>query len=644
MNLLGDKPASVSAATLASEQANSIVRAAIHPSIGVARLGNSAEGYFLAPEIVDPPPQPPGFYRDATGALKRQAVRFRIYGLDVQGQVVAELTQSNAEITWIVHLANKKAAWYQFQIALDIPEVNSAPHAYLRNVAVSNRNDLVIDPGARQITGANVGGGPAYSFDTGKFMGMPVYLGEIRTDEQGRLLVFGGHGKSAAYNSTPALTFANNEGWYDDTSDGPVTATVQFQGKSLKVDPAWVVAAPPNYAPHQKSVRTMWDLMRDTAIQAHILPAPIRASFNTDIRPIFERLSRLQWVNAGYAAAFGWGGPNHYVSLEWLARLSQNTPDDGEMRRTIANQFRNFTRDAWSPTPWPWQYGDAMNIPPAHTPRQSVALSNTQLNLLQQWAAGNFDSDYDPKQPPFQTLEDVPLTAQADMLDRASLEFCLADAFHPGCEMTWPMRHASLYMAPFRIAPAQEDWVEPQYGAVMNPSEMLGLLPWGPLGPQVPGGITRWMALPWQTDTASCRSGYIKTYDPYLPTFWPARVPNQVLTEANYNIVMDPQQPLANRLAAFAQRVAWVRPLGSNGYTSQINNMITNFWQMGVIEPRPGPGDAHFPPSLDVENLPKHTVERLMRLAVEGESPNAADEIDLTGIEKVRRFPYGLKD
>jgi len=56
------------------------VRAAIHPSIGVARIGNSLEEYFLAPEVVHPPPQPPGFDRDASGALKRQAVRFRIYG------------------------------------------------------------------------------------------------------------------------------------------------------------------------------------------------------------------------------------------------------------------------------------------------------------------------------------------------------------------------------------------------------------------------------------------------------------------------------------------------------------------------------------------------------------------------------------
>jgi hypothetical protein len=109
---------------------NTIVRAAIHPSIGVARVGNSLDEYFLAPEVVDPPPDLPGFYRDPQGALKRQAARFRIYGFNAAGDPVAELTHSNSQISWTVHLANKKAAWYQFQIALDIPEADSSPHSF----------------------------------------------------------------------------------------------------------------------------------------------------------------------------------------------------------------------------------------------------------------------------------------------------------------------------------------------------------------------------------------------------------------------------------------------------------------------------------------------------------------------------------
>ena len=614
-----------------------IVRAAIYPAIGIARLGNSESEYFLSPEVTDPLPEPPGFYRDPTGALKRQSARFRVYGLNAAGRAVTELTADNAEIRWTVHLANKKSAWYQFQIALDIPEAGSAPPSWLRNITITDRSRLVIDPGPRYITGRDAGGGSAYRFDTGTFLGTRVYLGEVRTDPQGRLIVFGGRGKSASYNGAKAVTFANNEGWHDDTADGPVTAEVAFAGQKLQVDPAWIVVAPPNYGPLQKSVRTMWDLIRDVAMTAGTLPKPERSSFDRDIRPIFERLSRLQWVNAGFAAGFGWGASSDFIGPQWLEKLSRNSADTAEMRHVIANQFRDFDRDSWSPVPWPWVYGDAMNIPPAETPRQNAALTDTQLAMLQQWSAGDFDDDYVPGRTPPRRIEDVPVAEQPDMLDRASLEFCLADAFHPGCEMTWPMRTAGLYMAPFRIAHAAPGWIEPEYGPTLG-ADIINL-PNGPLlGGQLPGGITRWMAVPWQTDTASCRSGYLRSYDPYVPTFWPARVPNQVLTQADYDIVMNEEASLAERLAAFARRASWLRPLGSRSYTDQINNMIAHFDHMGVVETRAGPTSGPFPSVVEVEDL--HPAAQAVAAAV---GPRAAEELDLSGIDKVRRFPHGLR-
>ena len=614
-----------------------IVRAAIYPAIGIARVGNSASEYFLAPEVTDPLPEPPGFYRDPTGALKHQAVRFRIYGLDAAGIPVAELTADNAEILWTVHLANKKSAWYQFQIALDIPEADSAPPSWLRNMTIADRASLVIDPGPRHVSGCNINGGPDHAFDTGEFLGSRVYLGEIRTDAQGRLIVLGGRGKSASHSGGRAVTFANNEGWYDDTSDGPVTAEITYDGRKLQTEPGWIVVAPPNYGPLQKSVRTMWDLMRDVAISAGMLPRPARPSFEHDIRPIFERLARLQWVNAGFAAGFGWGAPSNFASPEWLVDMSRQTDDTAEMRHVIANQFRVFARDSWSPVPWPWLYGDAMNIPPAETPRQNAVLTDTQLGMLQQWSTGDFDADYIPDRTPPRRIDDVALAEQPAMLDRASLEFCLADAFHPGCEMTWPMRIAGLYVAPFRLAHAPPGWIEPAYGPVLG-AELINL-PNGPLlGGQLPGGITRWMAVPWQTDTASCRSGYLKSYDPYVPTFWPARVPNQILTRADYDIVVNTDEPMAARLAAFARRASWLRPLGSKSYTDQINNMISHFHHMGIVETRPGPVSGTFPKVMEVEDL--HPAAQALAAAV---GPRAAEEIDLSGIDKVRRFPHGLR-
>jgi hypothetical protein len=302
-----------------------IVKAAIYPPIGVARVGNSPTEYYLGPEVTAPKPEAPGYYRDASGAIKRQAARFRIYGLNAAGEAVAELDAANADIEWHVTLANTKAAWYQFQIALDIPEAADAPSSFLRNMAVADRSLLAITPGERSVSGRDTQGP---RFDNGKFMGTEVYLGELRTDAAGRLIVLGGHGKSASWNGARAITFANNEGWHDDVADGPVRATVHYQGNLLEVDPAWIVVAPPDYAPLQKSVRTMWDLMRDLFVSKGKLAAPARPSFQDDLRPIFERLSNLQWVNAGFAAAFGWAGSTPFSQGAWMLRQQGMAPGD----------------------------------------------------------------------------------------------------------------------------------------------------------------------------------------------------------------------------------------------------------------------------------------------------------------------------
>jgi hypothetical protein len=619
-----------------------IVKAAIYPSIGVARVGNSLTDWYLGPEVPDPLPLPAGSYRDSTGALKREAARFRIYGVNAVGTIVRELTSTDANITWTVQLANKKAAWYGFQLALDIPEA-SAPGSIpttLRNPMVTDRAALAVTPSARSISGASQ---PEKRFDDGTFMAIPVYLGSVLTDDAGRLLVLGGRGVSASYTDAVAVTFANNDTWYDDVADGPVTAQVNLGGKALPVEPAWVVVAPPNYGPCRKSVRTLWDLMRDLAVQNGWLSKPARPSFTNDILPIFQRMAGLQWVNEGFAAGFGFKGLFDLTPAV-IARLASADLSDAEWRKVIANQFRTYsldsddTVDSWAPVPWPWVYGDAMNQPPALSPRQHSSLTTLQLSQLGQWAAGHFDTDYDPGRPIPRRIKDVPVAEQGNMLTKAALDFCLADAFHPGCEMTWPVRQIALYRAPFRFAHAPSGWVEPDYG--MTLTYAIASAPNGCLGPQVPGGISRWMAVPWQCDTASCRSGYNKAYDPYVPTFWPARVPNQVLTRQDYNIVMDTEQPLPERQAAFARRADWDAPLGLKApYVAQINNMIAHFDHLGVVESRPGPQDGSFPAAMEVEDrhLPIGGTPLLKRTA-------AADSevTDLSGIDKVRRLPRSL--
>jgi L-Lysine epsilon oxidase N-terminal/L-lysine epsilon oxidase C-terminal domain len=578
-----------------------VVRAAIHPAIGIGRIGNSVDGFFYGPEVSYPTPADPGFYRDAIGALKRQAARFRVYGYNAAGAVVAELTAANASITWSVHLRNEKAAWYEFQLAMDIPEVAEAKPAKRRNFAVTSndRAKLAIDGGTLRISGASISG-PAYRFK-GEFFGIPVSLGELRTDEAGRLIILGGQGVSGSYAHQPLKSFSDNDGWHDDISDGPVTAVVTMDGQAVPVDPAWVVIAPPNYAPNLKTVRTMYDLLFDLFVQSGQLSAPNPVSFSRDILPIFQRMSGLQWVNEGFARAFGYGAPLDFADPQFLLQMSR-TDSNIELRRQIANSFREFAVDGYSRTPLPWIYGDAVSIKSMPVIHQNCALSPTQLNCLRQWGRGEFVSDYQPMATPPGSLDQVPLAEQPAMLDRAALEFCLADAFHPGCEITWPIRHTTMFMAPFRIRHRHHS-APVDYGDVLTPAVALGA--GGPLYAQGAGGLSRWMAVPWQADTASCRSGYDPDYDPYLPTFWPARVPNQILYEPDYLIAIDPTHPREARLAAFNCRPNWYDAIPGGNYAEQLAAMISCFPYLGIVEQRPGViDDPNLPPTMQVSTLP----------------------------------------
>ncbi|WP_208354582.1 LodA/GoxA family CTQ-dependent oxidase, partial [Aetokthonos hydrillicola] len=149
----------------------------------------------------------------------------------------------------------------------------------------------------------------------------------------------------------------------------------------------------------------------------------------------------------------------------------------------------------------------------------------------------------------------------------------------------------------------------PDYGKTLT--QAIALQPGGPLSSQGAGDLTRWMALPWQGDTAFCRSGYEPEYDPYIPTFWPARVPNQVLTQKNYEIVMNVDLPREQRLAAYHTRDSWLRRLKGKA-PEQMLQMVAEFGKMGIIEPRPGiKNDPDFPPVIFVESLTTEQVEEL---------------------------------
>jgi L-lysine epsilon oxidase C-terminal domain len=82
---------------------------------------------------------------------------------------------------------------------------------------------------------------------------------------------------------------------------------------------------------------------------------------------------------------------------------------------------------------------------------------------------------------------------------------------HPGVEITWPIRHGALYRQPqetpfpFRIAIGSRKELVQYLGLQLNPINVFAGEPahrdaGAPIGPQMPGDLTRWMGVPWQAD------------------------------------------------------------------------------------------------------------------------------------------------
>lgn len=567
-----------------------ITRYVIYPGIGIARVGNSESEYFIGPESPGEVPEPEGGFKDSSGRIKRQAARFRIYGLNKAGEAVREITADEAKITWRVHLANRKAGWYEFLNAMDLGEYAKKADYRNKTIQGEDRKKLIIDPGPRSISGPGESG-PTYHFDSGEFMGKAVPLGELRTDEKGRLLVLGGYGNSASYTGSQATTFANNDGWHDDLSDGPVRATVSIDGNEHEAEPAMVAVTPPNYGQGLYGVVTMYDVVYDLFCQDKKwkIEPPARPSFWRDIYPIFDRLVANQWVNSGVNFLFGGGSPSDLTSPELLDKLSDPSKDHKSLRTYYFQWFRDPSEATMEeePVKIPPFYGDAFGDYPG-LGMDGLSVTRIQYGWLKQWAAGDFDADPGDRQASSK-LEDYPIDQQPRALDRANLESCLGGPFHPGIEMTWTLRVASMWKEAFRLNILPEE-VAPRddYGMILTPEVALG--PGGVVEASGPGTLTWWMGVPWQTDGASCLSGYeLGTYLS-LPSFWAARVPNQVMSERSYERFIDEGLPLGQRMKHLYYRLDWLRYFGPS-YKKRINDNVANWYKLGIISEKQAPGD-----------------------------------------------------
>lgn len=605
---------------------SAIVECRVHPAIGIMRIGNSPAESFIGPEVPGSHPQPAGGFKDSLGRIKRQAARFRVFGYDRDGRVIGEINENVARVQWRVRLANKKGDWYRWRFAPDIPEAKGEldhPRSRgpitmaKRNAVVADRRLLRIEPGPRSISGRSInesGGESRYRFDTGEFLGVRVDLGEIRTDAEGRLIVLGGYGRSES--STPGRMIrdrANNDEWFDDTSDGPVDAVVTFDdGRSLAAESGWVACAPTNYAPGVRSVVTAYDLVSEVAIGLAPELDPPRPSFWRHIAPLFHAFGENQWVNAGFLRDFGWLADSNPFSPAAIERWSRPEASDLAARQDLFLRFRRADYTTMNFSDLPQVYGDGTDFPPKD-PRQWLAVTPLQYRRLQQWADGDFETG----EPWPASFDAVPAEQQPTALDEAALENCIGGSFNPGHELPFSIRQPMLYRAPFRfrrrgpggVSPLrsrgrQAAQSEPDYGPLLDSA--ITLSPHGPLSATEAGDLTRWMPLPWQADAATCGNGFEPQLDPFLPTFWPARLPNEVLAWQTYQRILDPDTPAIERRELFQNRAGFFRSLPS-GFLSALNVFNQDWSQFGVLSAQPGPsGDDALPDTLLVETGNEH--------------------------------------
>lgn len=580
----------------------------LHPSVGIARLGNSTTEICLAPTEIGGLPYEADSngnasgtisqFKDAAGRVKRQGQPFSIY--DENGEEVTLDSPNVESIQWTVHLASKKAEWYQYselQGNLLYGNENSYQNQNipLRNpdIVGNNRQTLFIDPGPRTISGRqqtigfNKENAPAgypvqYPGETVTY-GVPIKtLGDLLTDNAGRLVVLGGYGNAGG--DEPLTSYGGSNTWHDDISDGPVYCTITFtDGSSVELT-AWVIVGSPDFAPEIVNISNLSDTMFDVGVRDFdLVPEMCKggvwntaycANFQRDILPIINRISRYQWVAnvqpmmAFASNAFDYSDPSEenllnrqtYYSYFRQADAQPPNPDylpqeelfkmDGEARfpMMILNSGSNSVSN--------------INI------MKFMALNDTQLFLLGQWANGYFTND--------RNYEPYPVSK----LDTASVGNCVGLPMCPGIEVTWSMQNPAVYESPYVIKRYKDESYYFANGLTPTRDECEG-------GGCEPGDLTKRMACPWQADFFQCTVQYINFTDPavnkitdedgntvpmpptYYSYWWPPQSPWDVLVgeftaegQLKTNVPAGQQMNYARGINSFTQMVEFWYSLG----------------------------------------------------------------------------------
>jgi hypothetical protein len=540
----------------------------IHPAIGIARLGTAQpnpqnqQNYYLAPTEEGALPTDPStsqasaVFRDPEGKLLKQAAQFQVFAYEdgkPDGEPVVLGSGGIKAIEWTAYLANKKAAWYQFKELTGSGQAGDAgytennkkvpPLNPLRvNRQVPDRQKLILDPGPRTVGGSqptsaifDLPDGPTTDAETFK-PNVIRHLGSLYAEKDGTLLIFGGDGSSGTTNLKPAdpgkealfeyatISFANNEGWFDDVADGPVDANLILEdGRRVKVDvSAWCLIGPPKFAPQVVNIVTLFDTIFDVAVrEQNFRPLLCKdGQFNPDYKVDFEReIAPLLRRPDGYRWTVNLKSGDAITQHQSFTNFG---PSQGSVFPVVfLRKTDNTNGNAHADILMPRLAGDNPFNP--LTPSTYLTLTQTQFFMLQQWIAGKVE----------ESVPDQAVTA-GEALDFGVLANCVGGAFCPGIEITWISRNPHIYSEPFRIN-AKKGVSQGELNALNGDDNLYkdGV---------EPGDLGKYQAQPWQADYNECSTerdvsgGSFPALDWW---WWPPQRPYNVFASASSNTYAD---------------------------------------------------------------------------------------------------------
>lgn len=380
----------------------------IYPPIGIGRMGNATQEFLIARERLGRRELEIGAggveveasdYKVDVSHIKPVGARFRVFAFPDDGTPPSVVDASTgAQIQWTVEVANRKNG----VVRGGSPPANA-------NLPTNSPTGAAqrVEPGPIGIAGASSG---PVGLDGGTFQGVPVSLGELRTDTAGNVIVIGSRSNSASPSGASLNSFYSNANWFDTSCDGSVRARVTLANGDVitNVAPAWVVCGPPDFAPDIEGVVTLYDILRDVQ-RAHFgvtLPVP---SFTKDIYPILRRAAGLRWVSSD---------PSWSAILTDWATLANTSASAAPLRQATRDQIIT----------------GIMSL-------QQVSLTTLQSGLLQQYASGTFINDW--------VGEPVSAGITPEELTRTALDCAVGPGFYPGIEMGIISQNPAIYATPF---------------------------------------------------------------------------------------------------------------------------------------------------------------------------------------------------